>query len=148
MAFGQFSYWAFLGTIYLCVLTWQDYKNNMMVDDRKNYFMLGATVSLVSLVSLKLWYLLVLLIFLMIFQVWGKKQKAFGEADINSFSWIFLGLGIINPYKLFAFVLFLAVAILIYTGFKLYVFKYKGETPFYGVILVCFVVSAWFMGLY
>lgn len=145
---SPFSYWAWAGTLYLVWLTIQDYRNNMLVDDRKNWFMMGLSVSITSHIPLKLWYLFALAGFLAVFQILGRKLNAFGEGDLNSLSWVFLGLGLISVYKLVVFVIIFSVITLIYQGLKVYVFKYKWPTPFYGVILLSYVVSMILLRLY
>jgi len=55
MVFGSvFGYWAFFGCVYLLWLTVQDFRNNMRVDDRRNWFMMGLSVSLLSHVDVDL----------------------------------------------------------------------------------------------
>lgn len=140
----MFSYWSILGTMYLIFLTYQDYTNNRMVDDRKNYFMLGLSISILSHISSTLWYKLSLTLSIIILNVILKKYKPLGEADINTISWVFLGLGLMHYTYIILFTLvFLTLATLFYV-MKTYVFKYKENIAFYGVILISFVLTCFF----
>lgn len=142
------SYWAFIGLTYILYLTYQDYKHNRMVDDRKNSFMLGVTVSLVAYSSSTLLYKLLLSVLLFILRIFMLKVKAIGEADINTLSWVLLGFGLISPFAaIFALISF-AVLISMFLFMKLVIFKYKAPVQFYGVILVTYILTCYFMGIY
>ena len=51
------SFFAWFGTIMLIILTWQDFKNNMKVDDRRNYFMFGVSATLPAVIGLFMVYI-------------------------------------------------------------------------------------------
>jgi hypothetical protein len=71
-----------------------------------------------------------------------KKFKLIGEADINTLLWIFYGLSVLSPfYALWFAGIFIALTLL-YFGAKVWIFKNKEYTPFYGVILISFVTLA------
>lgn len=142
------SYWAFIATFYLLWLTWQDYRHKMRVDDRKNWFMFGITTSLLTHIPRPIWYILLVVVLGIGIRVFYARFRVFGEGDINSFAWIFTGLGFINPFKLIFFLLYFVLLTGLYFVLKKYVFKRSEPTPFYGVILLAFVSAAWFMGLY
>lgn len=144
----NYSYWAWFGTLYLILLTWQDFKNNRKVDDRRNFFMMGITVSLITHIPSSIWYKLALFAFVIVLNKYGARIKAFGKADINSFTWIFLGLGFISVFKLFWFLVIFAAIILLYMMLKQYIFKIKEPTAFYGVILAAFVAGSLLLSLY
>jgi len=142
------SYFAWIGTFYLIILTWKDYRNNMNIDDRHNHFMLGIGVSLISHFS-HAWYYMLSVSFICIFIFfWINKWRLLGAGDAKTISWIFLGFGIMDPtYLLWWSLLFISMAIL-HWAFKKYVFKIKKPTPFYIVILFSFVLSCALWGLY
>ena len=143
-----FSYWSFLGTFYLLFLTYQDYMNNRKVDDRKNYFMLGLSISVLSHVYTSLWYKLGLTVSIILLNIILRKYKPVGQADINTISWVFLGLGLMHyTYVIMFTLIFLTLSTLFYV-LKTYLFKYKENIAFYGVILISFVVSCFVLGLY
>lgn len=143
-----FSYWSWLGTFYLLFLTYQDYTNNRKVDDRKNYFMLGLSISVLSHVYTSLWYKLGLTASIILLNIILRKYKPVGQADINTISWVFLGLGLMHYTYIVMFTLiFLTLATLFYV-LKTYLFRYKENIAFYGVILISFVVSCFVLGLY
>ncbi len=142
------SYWAWVGTIYLIILTFKDYRNNMMVDDRYNYLMFGLTFSLIFILNRGFLMIIFTLIIILILSYLFKRFKVVGEADINSLTWILYGFAIMNIFKLFWFaVIFISITILHHI-LKTKFFKIKGKTPFYGVLLISFIVSCWGTGLY
>lgn len=146
MALG--TYWFIIGTFYLIMLTYQDYKNNMRVDDRRNYFMMGLSVSLISHYWSSIWYKLVLVGVLILLYKFMVKIKVLGQADINTLSWLFLGLGIMDVIVLSVFFAIFGVLTLTFHLLKTYVFRYKQPVPFYGVILLSFVSTSILFGLY
>lgn len=141
------SYWSWLGTIYLLVLTWQDYKNNKMVDDRRNWLMMGLSISLISHTYTTIWYKLALAIILGLLYVFLRKIKTLGEADTNTYTWIFLGFGLINPYYLGLFTIIFIVNTILFSLLKK-LFKIEEATQFYGVLLTSFVLTLFLFGLY
>lgn len=77
-----------------------------------------------------------------------RKVKAIGEADINTYSWVFLGYGLINPYYLAFFFIILTTYTLIFIGLKNYLFKYDKPVAYYGVILIAYISAAILLGGY
>lgn len=142
------AYWAIAGTFYLCILTFQDYKNKGWVDDRYNYLMLGLTFSIISHVQHALIYYLGLLVVNLLLRWYLKKYKPVGEGDINTFFWIFLGLGFIDfNYYVTGGILFIFVMLLVGLV-KFILLKDKKPVPFYGIILIYFVLTSILLGLY
>lgn len=141
-------YWLMFGLIALCMLTYQDYKNKMRVDDRKNYFMMGVSICLMTFINRSLWYLLALITITLIMSFLLSKFKVIGQGDINSLGWIFYGYGLLDPSVLLWFFIFFSITTAIYQFFKLVVFKYKKPTPFFFVILINFIFTSWFFGLF
>jgi hypothetical protein len=144
----NYSYFAWFGTLYLILLAYQDFKNNKVVDDRRNFLMLGITISLVTHVPSSLWYKLSLAVFIIALGWLLRKYKIFGKADVNTFTWMFLGVGLISVFKLFWFLVIFGIIVLLYMILKQYLFKIKEPTAFYGVILTAFIVSSILLGLY
>lgn len=147
------TYWAGLGTMYLIFLTYKDYKNHMTVDDRMNYFMMGASIMLLSLFKREIWYVLCLLALTIGLNLFLKIRRVLGSADISTLTWIFYGLGIINAFYLFWFFVFFTTATLLFHGFKWILAKYlkqdyKTPLPFYIVILISFILECAIFGLY
>jgi hypothetical protein len=135
------SYWFWLGTMYLIFLTYQDTKNNMVVDDRRNSFMLGLSISIMSHVNTTLLYKLCLTAVIILLTIYLKKFKVVGEADINSLSWIFLGLGLMHPTYLIIFAAFFITLTIIFWIIKR-IIKKEGYAPFYAVILLSYIPTA------
>jgi len=144
----NFSYWAWFGTIYLIFLAIQDYRDKMLVDDRKNYFMYGITLSLLSHIRRPILYTLTLIVVTVVMTIILNKKKVMGEADLNTFNWLWVGMGIINVYRLFMLGIILTTLTVAYTLLKKHVFKYKKPVPYYGVILMSFVLTCIAGGLY
>lgn len=132
--------WAIFGLLYLAMLTYQDIKNKMMVDDRHNYYMWGMTV------ALSWWYwhsflYIMCVVVIIIFAMWlWSKYKIYGAADINSLGWIMVGLWVFGAfYMVFYYVL------MVFLGFVNNIIAkkigYKSEAPFYPVIFGCFLTT-------
>jgi len=141
------SYWAWFGTLYLIWLTYQDYKS-MEIDDRKNYFMMGITISLLTHLDRGLVYILAVFLIVFVMGIAFKRFKVLGEGDINSISWIFLGFGFLNPYQLAWFSLFFIVVTVIYFSLKKYLFKVDKPAPFFYVILISYVLNSLLFAIY
>lgn len=144
------SYWVWIGSLQLIYMSWKDLRNNMMVDDRHNWFMMGLSVSLISHVNVKITYLVVLVISVIIIMFVFKISKTLGSADVKSLMWISYGFGLMNPTFLLWFFVWLAGLILIYFGVKTLYLKIPKEkpTPFFMVILFAFMINAVVFGLY
>jgi hypothetical protein len=142
------SYWVWIGIIYLIILVVQDYKEERMVDDRFNFFMMGVSISLISHFHRPLWLYVVYIIVLLGMYWFLKKMKALGEADLKTIAWILLGYSIINTFYLLVFSILLLLATLLTIGLKKYLFKIKAPTPFYGVLFIIFIFSNYLFGLY
>lgn len=140
------SYWFIVGAIYLGILTYQDYKRKMIVDGRYNYFMMGLTFSLLSHFRRGLLYILALLVLTILLGIVIKKLKILGQADINAITWIYYGMGIINPFNLVVFFAVFSFCILIYFVTKIMICRLrnidvKEPVAFFPVILVSYIVS-------
>ena len=147
-----------MGTLYLIYLTFSDFKNNMMVDDRYNWFMSGATFALLSHFDRKLAYVLSLAIMTAALVFFLKNRKVMGEADISTISWLFFGFGIISlPLLIWFFFVFFCVG-MVYGVLKYIIAKimtkygikrdYKMKMPYYVVILISFVLNNILFRLY
>src|SRR5690606_3071298 len=128
--------------------TLQDMRNDMNVDDRKNWLMMGLTFSLVRDFPKPLWWLLVLLLGSWAWRVLAMKVGVFGEADVNALGWVFLGFGMANLSWLVLFIAVFGVMTAIYLFTKLKVYKITRPTPFFAVILLAFTFSCWAAGLF
>lgn len=141
-------YWAWMGTLYLIFLTYKDFKDKRVIDDRHNYLMLGASISLLSHLRRSFWYMLAIVLVTVILSIYLRKFKVIGEADITALSWIFLGYGIINIFKLAWFGFYFIIITVFYNFLKFKVFKTKQNTPFFPVILISFWLNSFLFGLY
>ena len=148
-----YSYWAFIGTIVLIILMWQDHKNNMTIDDKRNIFMVGLTVSIVSHNRPSIWYFLILIMLIHFLLKTLEKRNVFASGDTSALRWIMLGFGLIDIYKLIAFMLFFTISTLLFFGLKKLIektFKLNKNIhlPFFGVILITFWLNCFIYGLY
>lgn len=147
---SDFRYFAIIGTVSLLWMTFQDYKWKRYVDDRKNWIMLGVAISILSHVSHSIWYVLGTTGVLILLHIFFRKytMKHFGEADINSFTWISAGFAYISPQYFITFWILMLFITLFVALLKKYVFKNTSPTPFYYFILVSFIINSWYWGLY
>lgn len=145
---NPFSYWWFLGTIYLLWMTWQDYRNNRKVDDRRNWFMMGLSISIISHVLTGFLYKMVLVLGILIVMAYMKKLKTLGEADINTTAWIMMGLGLMHWSYLAIYYAIFTVFTLTFLLIKEWILRYKAPVAFYGVILLSYVCTGFLVGGY
>lgn len=139
-------YWFLFSFIYLIYFTYKDLTNNMLVDDRHNYFMKGATFGLLTIVNFNFWYVFILIFGTSFLGSILKHKKVLGEADINSLIWLFYGFGLLG---IEFYVLFIGTFLLISTIFfilkfligKLLKQDYNKPIPFYPVILGSFIIT-------
>lgn len=145
------SFWAFMGTIQLLIASWKDYVNNMKVDDRYNFFMLGASISLIPYNPHNIFYMLPLMLIVPLLYIFIKKIKALGEGDQNSIAWLFIGYYIIGIDKVIFFLIFFAGVLLILIPLRYYLvpkalkkINPKLNTdialPFYPILFITFVM--------
>jgi len=150
------AFWAFLGSLYLGILTYQDIRNNMRVDDRKNWFMFGVTVMLLSHFDRSIWYVFLVIGLVMLLAKFLLRFKLVGAGDISGLSWVFLGFGWIDPSYLLLFVVVFVFCTVVWQFFARLFVKLGGlfsrnsgfKLPFFGVILISFVASCVILGLY
>lgn len=136
---SSYFIWFFSAFLYLSILTFQDFRNkDNLVDDRHNKFMLGLTVGLLFIVKYNLIY--VLLMSLITGLLWGamKKWHLVGEADINTFLWLFYGFSLINISLYVWFSMFLIILTIVYKIFTKLILK-RNENPYYIVILLSYI---------
>ena len=137
------TFWLISATLALILLTYQDIKNKMVVDDRRNFFLSGMTFALLGVYTKGLLWLLgviAITIFVMLSYGFANKKGWVGSADVNSLSWITMGLMICNPIMLAVFFLALAVVSILTMVFKS-VTKYKDALPFYPNIMAAWVIA-------
>lgn len=143
-------FWAFAGTFYLIILTIQDYRHKNIVDDRFNFFMFGVTSMILSHypTHLNIWYILLIVGIGLGLRYYVNKFKLTGEADANTFAWIFTGYGFMDFHVLtVALIIFIGMLLLVII-LKWVIFKNKQPQAFYGVILIYFVATNLLLGVY
>lgn len=151
------SYWIWSGTIYLIILTFQDFLWGMKVDDRLNYLMIGLTISLASHYHTRLLYILIVIIVMILFHLTITKIiKNLGQGDLKAITWILTGYAIINIYYVPTFLLTFALIYCFYAIVKITVRRIlasKGmvtndRAPFFSIILLSFFTFSFMYGLY
>lgn len=139
-----FHMFLLLGTIYLIILTVQDYRE-MMVDSKYNYILVGVSISLLTHVNRSIWFILAIVIGLIFFNWMGASLKYFGKGDFSAFNWIFIGLSIINPIFTAFYVFWITLLGVIYHQTRRFIGKKKGwgikPVPFYPVILGAWLLT-------
>ncbi len=146
-------YWAGIGTIYLIMLTYQDYKRKMVVDERRNWFMMGLSISLISHFSTSLWYFLLLIGMVMLMHFINNKYEFVGSSNITSMMWCIYGFAIIGWNVLLWWFLIFAFCAVVYSGAKMVLINVLKTdknilTPFYPVLLFSFVINCFVSGVY
>lgn len=137
-----FSYWAITGIIYLCWLSYEDVKSKgKKIDDRKNWFMLALSFSLMSHVPHSLWYILFLLVVILAFGWLLNKFKVMAEGDVNAITWVAYGFAILNPYYAVAY---FGVFVLLHC-FVMGMLKLLGKTgvPYFPVLALGYILTLW-----
>ena len=138
-------YWMFLGILHLLILTYQDIWHKRLVDERHNWFMMGATISLLALFKQPIVYLLSLFMIVTILFIVIKKKKLIGIADNQTIVWSFIGFGIISVWILLYYTITFTIIMLLYQLIAWiagkWFFKRKLEyIPFYPVFLISFIL--------
>jgi hypothetical protein len=110
--------------------------------------MIGASSALFSHIHRPLWYVFLILFLIVALQFYLKRFQVVGGADITAISWIFLGNAILGITYAAWWFIFFSLATGFYTFLKLGVFKYRENTPFFGIILITFFLNCFVMGLY
>lgn len=142
------SYWVYLGLFYLILLTYKDFKNNMWVDDRLNYIMIGLSISLYSHIRPVWWYVLTIIAVTIGLNIYLRWKKPLGEADISTITWLFLGFAIIDLGYLVIFIMILLVLMFTYSFIKGAMKMGRKATPFYIVILLAYIFTCAFLRLF
>lgn len=145
--FGAITYWSWLATFILIVMTYQDYKHNRNIDDRKNFLALGLSISLISHFDRSFIYLIGLLALSIGLDYLNNKYKLIGAADTSALKWIMLGFGIIGLNVLMFYYVIFTILTAIYYGTK-YIIKNKKNIPFFPVLLSSFFINCIIWGLY
>lgn len=149
----DFSYWVWIGTIYLIILTYKDIKHNCLVDERHNWFMSGLTFSMFFLFKNSFWYILSIIVFIILFNILLSRTKVLGEADHQTLTWIIVGFGLINLNSLINFLAVFGGVTITYflakkISSKILSFNVEEATPFYPALLVSFAISVTILGFW
>ena len=142
----HFNYWVYIGTLYLVFLAFQDLRNNMNVDGRLNYFMMGITMSLLFYVDLTLWYFLSVCGVSVVVYLVFKMTNVLGGSDIKTILWVFVGFMLLNPVVMLVFLFYLVLLTIIYGVVKSWIKMEKA--PYYTVLLCSFFLTGIHKGLY
>jgi len=138
--------WGWVALTVLMFLTIQDYLNHRKIDDRRNFFMTGLSFGLLYIFRHSWYYTLSVIVVAVVLKIIFDKTGAVGGGDVNTLFWLFIGFGFINLGFLALFMGLFIVLTLLFHGLRI-AFKYKRPVPFYGVILISFIVVSIFAGL-
>ena len=147
----ELYFFAWFGTVSLVLLSWQDFRNNRIIDDRRNFFMFGVSAVIPALLGLGLIPILlhILIIFILRHYVikYGVKFGFLGGGDISALFWAIMGLSWFGYFVLGAYFGYLFLLTGVYYGVKK-IMKIKQPTPFMIVLLCSFVLTCVSFGLY
>lgn len=138
-----YQWWWEFGIINLAWLCYQDFKNKMIVDTRKNYFMFGCTTALGFFLSTKWWIpLLLLVLTFFIMYLMKKYVTSLGGADQETLCWMYPGIGLFSPVLMFCTAVIQVFLTLLQTfvTYKLFGTE-KKDYPYYHVLLGTFIIS-------
>jgi len=140
--------WIFVSLIALLILTYEDFTNkrrlglkSWSVDDRKNYYMIGATTMLFFISPFVWWIKLLLLFGTALFVGYISKRNVFGSADIRAFSWLIPGWFLVGVGGFFL------LSFVIVTGGYVFLKNREGLSgnyPFFLFILVMHLFTFFF----
>lgn len=121
-------YWATMGILYLTILTYQDFANKRLVDDRYNYLMIGATIPLIVYSSLGLWAIVVAIGLSIGLAYMFGKMKVFGPGDLKAIIWSFLGFVSFGSVYLIHYIAAFTFCYFAYIGYMYLYYKTKNQT--------------------
>ena len=112
--------------------------HKMLVDERHNYLMIGATIPLLFILQKPVWLIFAALGIAIGVMLFAKYVKAFGEADQTSITWIFTGFTVIgwNYLNIFVMIFLFSIFITIVTK---KVLKIRKATPGMPIFLLSFL---------
>jgi len=87
--------WAWIGTLYLAIMAYQDLYRDRLVDDRRNAFMNGMTLALIWWYRHSWSYIAFIILLSIGISLFFAVMKL-GFADVHSFFWLITGFGLIG----------------------------------------------------
>lgn len=133
--------WFFMAGFSIFLMTVSDYTRKMMIDQRRNMMMMGASIMLIPYVNVSLLYLLSCTAVTILLAVFMSRVKALGGSDVATVTWLFYGLSLISYSLLFYFFFWFAVLTVVYHSLVFFVLKTRRHFPFYPVIAACFFLT-------
>lgn len=138
------NFWIFLGLLNLIRLTVQDLRNNRNVDDRYNFFMMGATIMLLEEFRRPWYFTISAILIITLLVIILNKRKVLGQADLSTMIWLFVGLAIIKIPSLVFFFIILIILIILSSLIYKYIFKSKTHFPAYPSFLLAYLMTVLF----
>lgn len=139
------NFWFFIGTLYLIILTVQEFRGKLEGFGKRNFFMIGFTVAMISYFNIDWWF--IFLIFGMSILVGALMSKAKIFLEATGFLWLYTGFAIIDLSLMVVFVCFTLAFLLIYAILNKFI-KSERKVPFYLVFFCSFVAMGLLYGLY
>lgn len=129
-----------MGILMLGIMTYEDFKNVMQVDDRRNWLMLGCTIMLLAFIKRSFWYILIVAIGTIVMTIILNRFHAFGAADNSALSWIMAGFAYVSPIHSLAFMLIFGALLTIQLTIKK-LLKVTHPTPLFMAIFLSFILN-------
>lgn len=129
-----------LAVLNLVRLTWQDYKNDMKIDDRYNYFVYGAVI-LFGLINLNsLWTLLITIGLTLVLSIGIGAILKLGTGDVSALNWINYSVGFLGlQYYLYFYAAFSLVNVF-YLIYKRIAKHDNKPKPYFIVITISYIM--------
>lgn len=135
------EYWLGFSAFSLLILTYQDFKNKMKVDDRKNSFMIGFTIAFsLFCMDIPRWLLISIILVSAVLGIIIGRFKFLGRADGRTITWLFMGYAAIGLYYLVSFFFITTGIVTLWAVLKRKLFKIEKPVPFYIVLLLIHII--------
>lgn len=109
--------WMVFGLVALLLMSFQDIFNDRKIDDRRNWFMIGATYLLIAAYNANVWLAILASMAMMGFvYVASHYVKSVGRADTNCLLWMTLGFYLLGLKPLLMFFIVFTVVHFAYLG--------------------------------
>jgi len=139
-----FSYWCGLGTIYLIVLTYQEFKKQQ-ISEKFNFLMMGASLMLLSETTYGIPYLLGISFLTSLLSIVLSYFKAINQNEATGLIWLFLGFGFTSYIALGTFLgVFMIAKFISIILSRIAIYALKGQykpLPSYHIILVAYIIT-------
>lgn len=138
--------WAFLGIFHLFFLAIQDIFNKNWIDDRHNWFMLGATIMLLNAYKRGFIYIMLIVLSILLIVFILKKLKLMASGDFGAVTWTFMGFAFIQPMYMVYYAVILCFILMLFAGYSRIIGARRKLTyltfPMYPAFLIAYSIVA------